>query len=336
MKKTLLLLLVTFFASMGFAQQQLATLNHNDTISVFYGAAALQQAHDSATNGDIILLSSGTFNHITISKSVTIRGNGMVRDTISGTEPTIINSCNLQSNIDNFIIEGVRIASYTSFSYGAITNPLFTKCMIDFLQHGGNASMNNATFVNCIIRKFSPYQTYGFHFINSIVNITGWLFSKAFSFNNCIAYIAPDRLTISQDNVPDVTCTNSILISTNVTQGINPSASYNCLGLCYDNCNDGYFSSSSYGNQNISGLNTVFKHFSGIQSDGYLPLETDFDLQDSIATNVLGNDGTQVGVYGGMVPFTPRVNTPRYVKCNVAPHTTADGKLSVDVEVVSE
>lgn len=120
-----------------------------------------------------------------------------------------------------------------------------------------------------------------------------------------------------------------------MTHGVNPVASYNCLGLCYGNCNEGYFSSSSCGNQNVSGLNTVFKYFSGV-NDGYLPIETDFDLQDSIATNVLGNDGTQVGVYGGMVPFTPRVNTPRYVKCNVAPHTTPDGKLSVDVEVVSE
>ena len=61
-----------------------------------------------------------------------------------------------------------------------------------------------------------------------------------------------------------------------------------------------------------------------------------FELQDSIAANVLGNDGIQIGVYGGMVPFNPRVNTPRYVNCSVAPHTTLDGKLSVDIEVVSE
>jgi hypothetical protein len=138
-------------------------------------------------------------------------------------------------------------------------------------------------------------------------------------------------LTQSAQNVPDFTCTNSILISKNNTGAVNPLACFNCVGIG----NIDLFSNSNNGNQNFSNLSTVFKYFSGLQS-GILPIETDFDLQDSIATNVLGNDGTQVGVYGGMVPFTPRVNTPRYVRCNVAPHTTPDGKLSVDVEVVSE
>ena len=39
----------------------LATLNHQGKISTFYGNKALQQAHAAAVDGDVINLSSGTF-----------------------------------------------------------------------------------------------------------------------------------------------------------------------------------------------------------------------------------------------------------------------------------
>jgi hypothetical protein len=339
MKKTLLLAISFLFATLGFAQQQLATLNHNDTISVFYGAAALQQAHDSATNGDVILLSSGVFNHINITKPVTIRGNGMDRDTISGTEPTIINGCRIEvpnNNSDYLFLDGVRIASFTK--YHSVVNPTFSKCMFDRIEYVDyfGSSMYNSSFINCIIRYFTIIRIYNTQFVNSVINVNDWYEGNDWKLFNSIAFVNPSRLTSSQNNVPDITCTNSILCYAEPVASVNPLASYNCIGVCYNNCSDGFFSNPSNGNQNISGLNTVFKYFIGKQSDNYLPIETNFDLQDSIATNILGNDGTQVGVYGGMVPFTPRVNTPRYVKCNVSPHTTPDGKLSVDVEVVSE
>ena len=69
--------------------QQLATLNHNDSITVYYGMNALQQAHTSAVNGDIISLSPGIFNSVDITKAVTIRGAGAWADT-NGNSNTII------------------------------------------------------------------------------------------------------------------------------------------------------------------------------------------------------------------------------------------------------
>ena len=61
-----------------------------------------------------------------------------------------------------------------------------------------------------------------------------------------------------------------------------------------------------------------------------------FILKDEIATGFLGGDGTQVGIYGGMLPYS---NRPTYMvlkRCNVANKSTIDGKLSVDIEVVTE
>lgn len=332
MKKTIFFVLATVIVTVSFAQQQLATLNHNDNVSIFYGPTALQQAYDSAVNGDVILLSSGAFDEISIEKSITIRGNGMIRDTIAGTEPTIINGCTLgiyddNSMTSNLIFEGVRFASSTYFN--SLTNPTFRKCMFNSIF--GNATVQNATFVNCIIHSYTCRYIYNSQFVNSIVYFQNWFSSNGCSLINSIAYISPNILSQSEQNTPDLTCTNSILIS-NYTylSAVNPLAAFNCIGIK----SGGYFDNSSNGNHNFSSLSSVFKDFSGHTNNGFV--ETEFELQDSIAMNFLGSDGTQIGVYGGMAPFTPRVTSPRYVRCNVAPHTNSDGKLSVDIEVVSE
>ena len=49
--------------------------------------------------------------------------------------------------------------------------------------------------------------------------------------------------------------------------------------------------------------------------------------------NVLGIDEKEMGIYGGNLPWDVYIPSPRITKCNVAAKTTADGKLSVDIEV---
>lgn len=59
-----------------------------------------------------------------------------------------------------------------------------------------------------------------------------------------------------------------------------------------------------------------------------------FDLTDEAKLKYLGVDGTEVGLYGGIMPFLSE--TPSYpiiTKKNIAKRTTNDGKLSVDIEV---
>ena len=74
---------------------------------------------------------------------------------------------------------------------------------------------------------------------------------------------------------------------------------------------------------------SVFKTYSGKQFED---VET-FELIDEAKTKYLGNDGTEVGIYGGNLPFDPTPSNPQITKCNVASKSTADGKLSVDIEV---
>ena len=57
------------------------------------------------------------------------------------------------------------------------------------------------------------------------------------------------------------------------------------------------------------------------------------DLTDEAKATYLGTDGTPVGMYGGPMPFDLTPTYPQITKMNVASKTTADGKLSVDIEL---
>ena len=71
----------------------------------------------------------------------------------------------------------------------------------------------------------------------------------------------------------------------------------------------------------------------------YLPIrqpakdDQQFELTDEAKTTFLGTDGTEVGMYGGVLPYNSTPSYPQITKVNVANKTTADGKLSVEIEV---
>lgn len=58
-----------------------------------------------------------------------------------------------------------------------------------------------------------------------------------------------------------------------------------------------------------------------------------FELTDEAKAKYLGIDGTEVGIHGGILPWDTTPSNPQITKCKVASKSTADGKLSVDIEV---
>ena len=84
-------------------------------------------------------------------------------------------------------------------------------------------------------------------------------------------------------------------------------------------------------NKIVSDYASLFKTYTGANLD--LLDSENFQLTDAAKTQYLGADGTEVGIYGGNLPFDPTPSNPQITKCNVATKSTADGKLSVDIEV---
>lgn len=76
-----------------------------------------------------------------------------------------------------------------------------------------------------------------------------------------------------------------------------------------------------------------FHDYSVTSDEGWFKEGTFYQLTDQAKALYKGADGTEVGIYGGATPFTTTPSYARITKFNVAPKTTDDGKLSVDITV---
>ena len=81
---------------------------------------------------------------------------------------------------------------------------------------------------------------------------------------------------------------------------------------------------------NLREVNQFFKSGNSTYNDN-----EKYELPEEAQSQYLGTNGTQVGIYGGTLPFSSTPTNPQITKCNVAAKSTADGKLSVDIEVSS-
>lgn len=343
----------------AFGQQTLvATLQHGEDLSIFYGMDAFVNAHAAAETGDIITLSSGSFNSTTITKAITLRGAGFVTDTVSGTTPTVFSSAivaNVSDTVNYLTIEGIRFNS--SFTYYILNNPHFYKCYFNSFYNNQTSTtasqMTNAQFVNCRINGFSFQRTSStvtpiFATNTAFVNCVIW---RLGSTNSSYYYIGSHSICATNSyirlyTIPTaVNAVNCIIRGGYTTGSGNSFASYNyylsgssmatnCIGI-----RDGYSTisnplGSNYTNSWVyTSISSVFESFNESTYDSYTePLI----LKESIATTKLGTDGTQVGIYGGVMPYTDH---PAYMvirHCNVANQTDAENKLSVEIEVLND
>lgn len=346
MKKFVLTLLTALMAVCYCDAQTslVATLNHEGNITAYYGINALSEAHATAVNGDIITLSSGTFTACDITKAVTIRGAGM--EYSDGMEPTILNnhfSVNISKDIDNvFVIEGIYHTG--DLRLLEANKPLFYKCRfytINTYKNGLNGNVSNANFIHCkVANLFYLHTGNTVSFDNCLVNnpiyhaeysVTNY---AHFYFTNCVLWIS--EKTYQYGNQYN----NAYGGATN----INFSSLKNCI--VYSKKTDDYFNESTTLYNNVANINIftncpnttnlveadftkLFKTWTG---DGYSDTEK-YDLTNTAATTYVGDNGKQVGIYGGSLPYDPIPTHPKITKLNVASKTTADGKLSVDIEV---
>ena len=328
MKKLFLSLVALMVAAMSYAQGSLlATLSHAGKITTYYGAQALSEAHAAAANGDVITLSSGTFNSIDITKAVTIRGAGMEVDSVSGVLPTIITG-DFNINISNpgnykLTLEGIYHNHKLSYYNNPITNPMFLKCRLGEIT-GNSGNLINASFIHCkISKRFLLAGSCSASCVNCVIvdpQSSSWE-SSNFEIANCILIISTGDIGWIYSS----SIRNSILYDTNTAHWVHESTTtFNNIAFT----NGTFKMSPNKTNKIVSKLSDVFKSFTGTYNDN-----ESFELKDTAKKNYLGTDGKEVGIYGGSLPFDPIPSNPQITKCNVAAKSTADGKLSVDIEV---
>lgn len=338
MKNTFLIACLIGAATTANAQMQIATLSHEGEIKTFYGGNALKDAHDSAVSGDVITLSAGSFNAVNFTKPITVRGAGMgiklSENDSSYTAPTIImGDFNIEANADSlshFVLEGIINDNKVTFS--KVANAQLIRCnLLDVYYNGFSSTTDNlaaANFANTTL--FNCY-------------INGSLTSSAVHISNITfhatsSYIRDFDVCYSKTNIFQFT--NSI-IDNNDIHTADHSSFFNCI-LIQRGTGKGSLESSSIAFNSLwvgahaanpfnKSSTTAHSNYISPNDSVFVP-GTFYQLTDE-AKKYLGADGTEVGIYGGNVPFNPTPTIPQITKFNVASKTSADGKLSVDITV---
>ncbi|MBQ8737835.1 MAG: hypothetical protein IJY78_08485 [Bacteroidaceae bacterium] len=330
-----------------FAQSTLvATLNHNDTISVFYGIDALVSAYSASKSGDVITLSSGGFNApSTINKRVTIRGAGMERDTVNNVAPTILigsfniysyegTSTNSHLTMEGIWHDGTIFYGYSSSPYYGLEQAQFVKCRFNVFKSNTSTLfyLNNVKFIQCKIKGITALGNATF--VNCYVRAPGKTNTSYKMYYECINCVVYGSLVDTHVNYS--TFVNSVLLGNNPLDETNMV--YNCVGV-YTNSSDTI--NDLFTNIPVQLNNVCFRKKSAVfdmstfkanHTDNYSDTDT-YQLLDSIRTKYLGNDGKEVGMYGGSLPFNSQTTLPKIKKFTVASKSTADGKLNVEIEV---
>ena len=343
MKKILLSLLLLLAGLTAQAQTTLvATLidTEGNVEGTFYGADALKDAHTSASHGYTIVLSPGQFNAgFTFNKLITIRGAGMtdvpeksIHSTVLNGIPTFSYSPSLpeySSTSYRLKLEGVCIRERINFANNCgLKDAQFLKCCIsDMSYFSANIGWTNVSFVDCyILGHINIPNNSSVAFYNSVIKlISSKTQSSTVFMMNCVA-----KLNGGDGWTPGIVqgqLCNSFLL--NGMLDYYPPASVDCQN-CYSTNSDMFVNQTGQSNTALSvGINTIFANFDGTNwTDTY-----DFyKLTTGAAGTLLGGDGKQMGIYGGLVPFSPLTSAPQVTKFE-APESTTNGILPVSIKV---
>ena len=325
MKRFLSLIVACIGMIASYAQSQIATLSHNGEITTFYGAEALKTAHNNAEAGDVITLSAGSFNSVNITKLITIRGAGMgvkVNDTDTYSDPTIIVgdfSVTADGNETNhFTLEGVRNDNRMILRGTNYTQ--FFKCTFYDVRFEANyGSLQNCTFVHCYVsNSFDALYNTTFTGVNSYFKNADFCGSSSlFTLTNCVVEIE-SSLDLRYSSLK-----NCIIINKGSKDDIYIQKDYSTIY---------YTLWAGVGSEPFKEFGDG--HYNYIQST-YDDLFVDgsfYKLTDD-AKKYVGSDGKELGIYGGSMPFTSKTSIPQITKCEVAPQSTKEGKLSVNIVV---
>lgn len=340
MKKMFLMLIaVTVGTLSGFAQSDLvATLSHGSNLSTYYGADALSEAYTAAAEGDVITLSSGTFNAVNIEKAITVRGAGMIPMEGNSYVTTEIGGAfdvTVPSSSSVLTLEGIHCLGYVNMTGVNLVSVNILRCRFEGLV-GDGVNMNA---YSCIFSGLTSEYWNGNTILNCRNCVIGRARSLGYHQNGQTAKIIATNCLVGSAVANDIT--SGCVFKNSVIEDSNPltstNSAQNCVGI-----NGGYAPNIF---ENLVSASNVMVEGEGETACGYIfktlrtlyvtsnisPNET-FELTPTAAATYLGDDGKQVGIYGGANPFDPTPTNPQIKKFTVD-SSVNNGKLSVKINV---
>ncbi len=297
--KQLFTILLALSLHVAFSQQKLIAVKGSVTDAI---ATTLSQAIGLAQPGDIIYLPGGHFEFTgTIDKPVHIIGTGFQDGMNVMGRTTINNNLNLGSLASGSIFEGFYLTGwFTQTGYSTIVNNLvFKRCNFEGIGIDFYSSYNDCSFINCVVRDtlhFGEAST-SFGVNNTVSNSFVGNIHKAqhSTVKNCILQskiISSDNVTIkntvygsSFDCNLHVNCSNIRLNNNTIASG------------CVENNGQGIIEYT-----HTIAFNSISEIFVSAESFAFNPT-ADFRLSPTSLSQLAGDDGTDIGIFGGSYPW---------------------------------
>lgn len=321
---------------------QMATLQHGETMKAFYGLDALSDALASAVKGDVISLSEGIFNAPTFNKPVTIQGAGFYIDKEGKQAWTSIKDnpvINIPNGEAGLKIEGIHFAGNVTVEGDSLCQFTLTKCRIgDFTA---KAKLVEGEISQSYIKNMKYAETrklYIHHVVMHTIDATN---------ENQIS-VDVDHCVLTGNMTAAVTAVvrNSLLKN---VRGTASCAFYN--NVISQNTYTVYDWAGKITSIYLAG-NTIWDagshHDYNVVHGSYSSLfvtpshantwdeYNDYWLTDEAAAQYTCPDGTQVGLYGGTVPFSTTLSTPQIISKTIATETDENGMLNVKIQVEAQ
>jgi hypothetical protein len=343
MKTKSFLLLALFVAMVSGAFAGIKTVSNNPSSPGQY--TSLQAAIDASSLGDTLMIAGSATNYgnITIAKPLVLVGAGYNNpygsntsiDYIylsrasaslgaSGTKimgivctsylyfnGTYAGGTSLTQNIDNVLIERCRLSTVTFQNY-YYHNDSIRNCLFNL---SSNISFGNSSLTNIYIHN----NIFDNAYINSGASN---LLNTVYLRNNLFI----NRVTAT------FTTVNSMIIENNIFYGSEPTGCTNCAFtknityLC-----TAVPGAGNLGSGNLNATNPMFVTYP--PSGGAFSYTYDFHLQAGSPGKNAGTDATDIGIYGGMLPFIVGANPhfPQMMELTLPSGSTvpAGGTLNV-------
>lgn len=324
--------LISFFIN---AQNPITTLEHAGNTTVFYGQNSLVDAYNASANGDDIYLSTGYFTApSTIAKGIKIIGAGHFPDSLNVAKRTfILSELNINAGADSLRLEGMYING--GINYGRENSINYVKvirCRFErVLSYSAtvNASKNNCSFEECFIGGDMYFSGNENNILISKCVINGGIFDIKNAFiNNNIMLRSGYSLFY---RVNSCTVNNNIIL-------------YDGGNGLMEQCTGNVFNNNLFVRNEELGINSSSHNYIGISQNNIFINQTgnaidynhDYHLKSPAA--YVGTDGTQIGIYGGTIPFKDKglPSNPQIITKNVGTQTDANGNLQISFSVKAQ
>ena len=334
MKKIIFSFVFILLAIVVFAQQKVA-LNRNGTTEIYGGSDPFSDAYSAASAGDTIYLPGGNLPYpAVIDKSLVIIGAGHYPNTTLATNRTVLNgNLSINESADNLHLEGIEITGTLVFSNNhKVDGVVIKRCRINAITYYGNRTnpcINN-TIRECIIDAHVDFSNAKYSLFSN--NIVGSTINNGIEIgisNNILFYNGYSGVF---NNIDNSSISNNI-----ITQQYG-------MNYIHNGCELSTFSNNIFAGVPPVGSNTFTSNYNDVAIAGLFVNQTgnafdythDYNLVSS--GTYLGNDGKQVGIYGGLFQYKDSalpVN-PNIVSKTIAPQTNAGGELNIQVQVKAQ